>query len=56
MHIINCYQGGIIDEGDLVNALDEGILAGAAFDVFEKEPPTRDHPFLKTSKIIVTPH
>ncbi|GIN95989.1 phosphoglycerate dehydrogenase [Siminovitchia terrae] len=56
MHIINCYQGGIIDEGDLVNALDEGILAGAAFDVFEKEPPTRDHPFLKHPKIIVTPH
>lgn len=56
MRIINCARGGIIDELALVEALDEGIVAGAAFDVFENEPPAPDHPFLKHPKIIVTPH
>lgn len=56
MRIVNCARGGIIDELALVEAIDEGIVAGAAFDVFETEPPTADHPFLKHPKIIVTPH
>ncbi|MGG1660988.1 phosphoglycerate dehydrogenase [Brevibacillus sp. NRS-1366] len=56
MRIINCARGGIIDESALVEALDEGIVAGAAFDVFEHEPPSPDHPFLRHPKIIVTPH
>lgn len=56
MRIINCARGGIIDEGALVEAIDAGIVAGAAFDVFEVEPPTSDHPFLNNPKIIVTPH
>ncbi len=54
--IINCARGGIIDEVALVEAIDAGIVAGAAFDVFEKEPPAADHPFLNHPKIIVTPH
>src|SRR5690625_7183864 len=56
MRIINCARGGIIDERALIEALDEGIVAGAAFDVFENEPPAPDHPFLTHPKIIVTPH
>lgn len=56
MRIINCARGGIIDEAALVKAIDEGIVAGAAFDVFEHEPPAPDHPFLRHPKIIVTPH
>ncbi|MEC2342725.1 MULTISPECIES: phosphoglycerate dehydrogenase [Paenibacillus] len=56
MRIINCARGGIIDELALVEAIDQGIVAGAAFDVFEKEPPEADHPFLHHPKIIVTPH
>ncbi|GGF87626.1 phosphoglycerate dehydrogenase [Paenibacillus abyssi] len=56
MRIVNCARGGIIDEYALVEAVDQGIVAGAAFDVFEVEPPTEDHPFLKHPKIIVTPH
>lgn len=56
MRIINCARGGIIDEEALVEAINEGIVAGAAFDVFEEEPPKPDHPFLKHPKIIVTPH
>lgn len=56
MRIINCARGGIIDEMALVEALDEGIVAGAAFDVFENEPPAADHPFFKHPNMIVTPH
>jgi len=56
MRIVNCARGGIIDELALVEAIDTGAVAGAAFDVFESEPPAADHPFLTHPKIIVTPH
>ncbi|MFE5317134.1 phosphoglycerate dehydrogenase [Paenibacillus sp. NPDC056579] len=56
VRLINCARGGIIDEMALVEAIDAGIVAGAAFDVFEQEPPKADHPFLNNPKIIVTPH
>ncbi|MFC9709980.1 phosphoglycerate dehydrogenase [Paenibacillus sp. JNUCC31] len=56
MRIINCARGGVVDELALVEAIDEGIVAGAAFDVFESEPPAADHPFLNHPSIIVTPH
>ncbi|UVI32356.1 phosphoglycerate dehydrogenase [Paenibacillus spongiae] len=56
MRIVNCARGGLIDEQALVEAIDQGIVAGAAFDVFEVEPPAADHPFLTHPKIIVTPH
>ncbi|WP_042162608.1 phosphoglycerate dehydrogenase [Paenibacillus gorillae] len=56
MRIVNCARGGIIDELALVEAIDNGVVAGAAFDVFEVEPPAADHPFLTHPKIIVTPH
>jgi len=56
VRIINCARGGIIDEQALIEAIDEGIVAGAAFDVFVEEPPKPDHPFLNHPKIIVTPH
>ncbi len=57
--IVNMGRGGIIDEADLARALDEGIIAGAAADVFTKEPLPADHPFLTMShpeKIMLTPH
>jgi D-3-phosphoglycerate dehydrogenase len=56
VRVVNCARGGIIDEAALVAAIDQGIVAGAAFDVFEEEPPSADHPFLNNPKIIVTPH
>lgn len=56
VRIINCARGGIIDEMALVEAIDTGIVAGAAFDVFEEEPPRPEHPFLNNPKIVVTPH
>jgi D-3-phosphoglycerate dehydrogenase len=53
--VINTARGGIIDEAALKQALDEGWIAGAAIDVFEREPVT-DHPLFASDKIVVTPH
>jgi D-3-phosphoglycerate dehydrogenase len=54
--IINAARGGIVHELDLVSAIEQGIVAGAALDVFEQEPPPADHPLLKQDKVISTPH
>ncbi|MEQ8763175.1 MAG: phosphoglycerate dehydrogenase [Planctomycetota bacterium] len=53
--IINVARGGIIDEVALQQALESGKLAGAAIDVFVKEPPG-DHPLLKLDNVVATPH
>jgi D-3-phosphoglycerate dehydrogenase len=53
--IINCARGGLIDEEALVKAIQDGKLAGAAIDVFEKEPCTQSILF-SVENIIVTPH
>ncbi|MBQ3620448.1 MAG: phosphoglycerate dehydrogenase [Methanosarcinaceae archaeon] len=53
--IINCARGGIINEDALADAVESGQIAGAAVDVFTKEPPF-DLRLLKCDKIIVTPH
>ena len=53
--IINTARGGIVDEKALETALTEGWIAGAAIDVFEKEPIT-DHPLFALPNIVVTPH
>jgi D-3-phosphoglycerate dehydrogenase len=55
VRIINCARGGIINEKDLYDALLEGKVAGAALDVFEKEPP-EDNPLLAIDNLICTPH
>lgn len=54
--VINCARGGLIDEAALVAAIESGKIAGAALDVFEKEPPPPDHPLLQLDRVIVTPH
>ncbi|MFA5062722.1 MAG: phosphoglycerate dehydrogenase [Candidatus Omnitrophota bacterium] len=54
--VINCARGGIIDEQALIAAIKEGKIAGAAFDVFEKEPVAPDNELLKLDNVIVTPH
>lgn len=54
--IINCARGGIVDENSVIEALDQGHLRGAAFDVFENEPADFSRPILSHSKIVVTAH
>jgi len=54
--VINCARGGLIDEQALYEAIKAGIVAGAALDVFEQEPPPADHPLLSLDQVIVTPH
>jgi glycerate dehydrogenase len=44
--LINCGRGGLVDEHDLASALQNGIIAGAACDVLENEPPEVNHPLL----------
>lgn len=55
VRFINAARGGIIDEEALFQAIDEGKVAGAAVDVFTKEP-AHDNILLKSDKVIVTPH
>jgi len=56
IRIINCARGGLIDEAALKDCLDSGQVAGAALDVFETEPPAKDHPLFGTPNFICTPH
>jgi D-3-phosphoglycerate dehydrogenase / 2-oxoglutarate reductase len=59
-YVINCARGGIINEKDLVDALKAGTIAGAAIDVYEKEPILPDNPLLTAKevaeKLILLPH
>jgi D-3-phosphoglycerate dehydrogenase / 2-oxoglutarate reductase len=56
VRIINCARGGIVDETALADAIRDGQVAGAALDVFEQEPPPRDHPLRTIDRVIATPH
>jgi len=53
--LINCSRGEVVDEDALARALKEGMIAGAALDVFIKEPPTGS-PLLGLENIVLTPH
>ncbi len=55
VRIINCARGGIINEAELYDAIVSGKVAGAALDVFEKEPP-ENNPLLSLENVICTPH
>ncbi|MBE0428908.1 MAG: phosphoglycerate dehydrogenase [Thermoleophilia bacterium] len=55
VRIINCARGGIINEEALARALESGKVAGAALDVFEKEPAL-DNPLLDFDNVVATPH
>jgi D-3-phosphoglycerate dehydrogenase len=54
--IVNAARGGIVDEKALAKAISEGHVAGAALDVFVKEPVEQDNPLLKLDQVVLTPH
>ena len=54
--LINIGRGILVDLVDLVQALKDGVIAGAALDVFETEPLPEDHPLWGMSNVIITPH
>src|SRR5437868_2475860 len=54
--IVNCARGEIIEEKDLLAALESGKVGAAALDVFAEEPLPADHPFRKHPNIVLTPH
>jgi D-3-phosphoglycerate dehydrogenase len=56
VRLINCARGGIIDEEALYQAIVNGQVAGAAIDVFEQEPPPKDHKLLTLEQVVYTPH
>ncbi len=55
VYFINCSRGGIVDEDALFRALESGKVAGAALDVYAKEPPT-DFRLIEHPRVICTPH
>ena len=54
--IINTARGGVINEIDLNQAINEKIIFGAGLDVFEKEPPDQNNPLLKNKRVLLSPH
>lgn len=54
--VVNAARGGVVDESAVIAAIDSGQCGGAAFDVFESEPPAEDHPLRRHPKVLVTPH
>jgi D-3-phosphoglycerate dehydrogenase len=54
--VVNTARGGLVDEDALVEALDDGQIAGAALDVFETEPLPEDHRLLGRENVTLSPH
>lgn len=54
--LINTARGKIVNEKDLIMALNKKIIAGAALDVYESEPIGKKHPFTKIQNVVLAPH
>lgn len=55
-YLINTSRGPIVDEKALVDLLRQGRIAGAGLDVFEEEPPPKDHPLFELDNVLLAPH
>lgn len=55
-YLVNTSRGQVVDEEALIKALKEGWIAGAALDVFEKEPIDLGNPLLKMNNVVLSPH
>lgn len=55
-YLINCARGEVINEEDLYEALKNGVIKGAALDVYQEEPLHDNHPFFELTNIVMTPH
>lgn len=55
-YLINIARGAVVDEAALIAALEDGVIAGAASDVFETEPLPSDAPIWNAPRMIITPH
>ena len=56
VRVLNCARGGIINEADLVAAIESGKVAGAALDVYEMEPLPKESPLRSLPQMVMTPH
>ncbi len=56
IRIVNCARGSLIDDSALIEAIQSKIVAGAALDVYDKEPLNIESPLLQVDEIICTPH
>jgi phosphoglycerate dehydrogenase-like enzyme len=54
--LVNTSRGPLVNEPDLVAALRDGVIAGAALDVFDEEPLRPDHPYLGLDNVVLSPH
>ena len=55
-YLVNTARGGLVDTDDLVTAVSEGDIAGAALDVFDKEPIPDGHPLFDLDGVVLSPH
>lgn len=55
-YLVNTARGGLVDEADLLHALQTGVIMGAGLDVLEQEPPPIDHPLFSLPNVLVSPH
>ena len=54
--LVNTSRGAVINEDDLLDALNNGTVKAAALDVLEEEPPKKGHPLIHHDRVFVTPH
>jgi D-3-phosphoglycerate dehydrogenase len=54
--LVNTARSGLVDEKALIKALEAKTITGAALDVFDEEPLSSNHPFIKLENVTITPH